>query len=120
MRINFFEENPTEETMAKLDLVDWPSTLLVAAPSLQAFEDIRGKYGERYPHITFGWWPTLPGSYWVSGFADPRDLDRLFTELTSKVHDTELPILLDLELPIKKRVLLQNLELMWIEIKINK
>lgn len=101
MNINFFEEYPTPENMAKLELITWPSTILVAAPSLVAFEEIRSLYSARFPHITFGWWPTIPGSYWVSGISNPSDLDRLFSELTSKTHTPELPILLDLELPLQ-------------------
>ncbi|MCF7865402.1 MAG: hypothetical protein K9M11_02765 [Candidatus Pacebacteria bacterium] len=102
MKINFFEEYPTEENMAKLDLVDWEATILVAAPSLKEFESIRTTYRQKYSHITFGWWPTIPGSYWVSCFANPSDLDRLFSEITSKVQEETLPLLIDLELPIKK------------------
>lgn len=101
MNINFFEEYPTPENMAKLSLVTWPSTILVAAPSLSQFDNIKETYSAQYPHITFGWWPTIPGSYWVSGISNPNDLDRLFTELTSRTHKPELPILLDLELPLQ-------------------
>lgn len=109
MKINFFEEYPTEENMAKLDMIDWPVTVLVAAPSLKEFESIRTRYEQKYPHITFGWWPTIPGSYWVSGFANPSDLDRLFAEITSKKQENKLAILMDLELPLKKSLYFKNL-----------
>ncbi|HWC57396.1 MAG TPA: hypothetical protein VG621_00370 [Candidatus Paceibacterota bacterium] len=109
MRINFFEEYPTEENMNKLEMVDWPATVLVAAPSLSAFESIRSVYTSKYSHITFGWWPTIPDSYWVSGFATPLSLDRLFAEITSKKQEDELPILVDLELPRKKSLYFKNL-----------
>lgn len=109
MRINFFEEYPTPENMSKLDLVKWPSTLLVATSSLTDFENIRKKYAKKYPHIMFGWWPTIPGSYWVSGLANSEDLNDLFKKLTLKVHKTELPILIDFELPIKKHLYLKNI-----------
>lgn len=95
--------------MAKLSLIDWPSTVLVAAPSLKDFGNICEKYARKYPLITFGWWLVIPGSYWVSGLANPNDLNRLFAELTSKVHEKELPVLIDLELPIKKYLYFKNL-----------
>ncbi len=113
MRINFFEEYPTEENMAKLNLINWPSTILLTAPSLKEFEDIRTRYSAKYPHITFGWWPTIPGSYWVSAIANPSDLERLFSELTSKIHEKELPVLIDLELPIKKHLYFTNILRIW-------
>lgn len=113
MRINFFEEYPTEENMSKLDLINWSSTILLTAPSLKEFENIRAKYSVKYPHITFGWWPTIPGSYWVSAIANPSDLERLFLELTSKVHEKELPVLIDLELPITKHLYFKNIFHIW-------
>lgn len=108
MRINFFEEYPTEENMSKLDYISWPSTLLIATSSLEEFEDIQTKYSDIYPHITFGWWPTIPESYWVSGFSNPSDLHNLFKELTSKTHKKELPVLIDFELPFRKHLIIKN------------
>ncbi len=98
-----------EENMAKLDLVAWPATVFVAAPSRREFLGIREKYAQKYPHITFGWWPTIPGSYWVSAFADPSDLERLFSEMISGENQTELPVLVDLEFPIRRSLILKNL-----------
>ncbi|MBI4114211.1 MAG: hypothetical protein HY445_00010 [Candidatus Niyogibacteria bacterium] len=95
--------------MAKLDFIDWPSTILLAAPSLKLFEDVRTKYANKYPHIAFGWWPTIPSSYWVSGLANTSDLERLFAELTSKVHEKKLSVLIDLEFPIKKHLYIKNI-----------
>ena len=109
MRINFFEEYPTEENMAKLDFVDWPAIVFIAASSLREFEIIREKYRNKYRHITFGWWPIILSSYWISGFTYPADLDRLFTELTFKRYIKEFPILIDFELPIKNYFLLKNI-----------
>ena len=109
MQINFFEEYPTTANMSKLDLIDWPSILLVAAPSLFEFENICKKYANKYPHITFGWWPTIPDSYWVSGLANPQDLKLLFKQLTLKINTKTLPVLIDFELPIKKHLYLKNI-----------
>lgn len=109
MQINFFEEYPTEENMKKLELVTWPATVLMAAESMDKFEEIRKVYSLQYPHITFGWWPTLPGSYWISGLANPEDLERIFSEILSKEQEIELPILLDLELPRSIHLYFKNI-----------
>lgn len=109
MRINFFEEYPTPENMSKLGLVTWNCTVLVAASSMYEFEKIQQKYIMLYPHITFGWWPTVPGSYWISGLANPNDLNRIFNEILSKKQERELPILLDLELPHNKWLYVRNI-----------
>lgn len=101
MSINFFEEYPTPENMSKLAFVTSPATVLVAAPSFSEFEKIRTTYSLQYPHITFGWWPTIPGSYWVSGISNSDDLDRLFNELINRPNQSELSVLLDLEVPLK-------------------
>lgn len=108
MRINFFEEYPSEENIAKLALVDWPATVFLAAPSTKEFEYIKSKHAGTYPHITFGWWPTIPGSYWISGIANPSDIDRFLVEL-SVPHTEEVVLLVDLELPRKKSLYVRNL-----------
>jgi hypothetical protein len=109
MKVNFFEEYPTEENMSKLDDVDWQSLILVAAPSLSDFKYIQETYSPRYPLITFGWWPTIPGTYWVSGFSNTADLKKLFNELTNKRQEKELSILIDLELPFKSPLYFKNI-----------
>jgi len=109
MKINFFEEYPTKENLSKLDLVTWPAVVLIATSSYEQFDKIRQEYKEKYQNITFGWWPTISKSYWISGISDPKDLDQLFSELTSKIHNQELPILLDLELPQKLWKYIKNL-----------
>ncbi|MBV9349378.1 MAG: hypothetical protein JO026_01365 [Patescibacteria group bacterium] len=108
MRVNFFEEFPTAENMRKLDLVDWPSTLFVAAHSFAEFENIRKTYGKPYPHIVFGWWPLIRGAYWISGFTDSKRLKGLFAEAGTS-HTQPLPLLLDLELPRDLRAWFGNL-----------
>jgi hypothetical protein len=99
MRISFFEEYPTDENFAKLALIPWPSTIFIASPSLEDFTSRILSYERRYPHITFGWWPLLPNSYWLSGLANPQEASELLGALTAKRHERILPVLLDLELP---------------------
>jgi len=109
MKINFFEEYPTKENLSKLDLITWSATVLIATSSYEQFDIIRQEYKEKYKNIIFGWWPTIFESYWISGISNPKNLDQLFTELISKVHNPELSILLDLELPQKPWKYLKNL-----------
>jgi hypothetical protein len=109
MKVNFFEEYPTDENMSKLDRVDWKSLVLIAAPSLNEFKSIQETYTSRYPLITFGWWPTIPGSYWVSGFSNTEDLKKLLNELTNKKQEKELSVLIDLELPFKSPIYFKNI-----------
>ena len=108
MRINFFEEYPADENLAKLALITWPSTVFIASPSLKEFESRIRNYGPQYPHITFGWWPLIPHSYWLSGLANPKELTELLTTLTAKKQERQLPLLLDMELPRKARLYLKN------------
>jgi hypothetical protein len=108
MRINFFEEYPTDENMKKLDLITWPSTILIASSALVDFESISEKYSKTHPHITFGWWPTVKGSYWLSAFSNPSDIEHLFSELSLKRQENKLSVLLDLELPFKKEMYAKN------------
>jgi len=109
MQINFFEEYPTEENLLKLDLITWPAVVLIAASSYEQFDKIKLEYKEKYQNITFGWWTTVSKSYWISGISNPSNLDQIFTDLTSKFHNEELPILLDLELPRQPWKYLKNL-----------
>ena len=95
--------------MAKLNLIDWSSTVFVACSSFANFENIINKYSKRYPNITFGWWPTAPDSYYVSGFSNPASIDYFFSEITQKTQNTGIPVLLDLELPRSKITFLKNI-----------
>ena len=109
MRINFFEEFPTAENLARLDMVTWPATIFLACSSLEEFEHVVNQYQREHPQIVFGWWPVIPDSYWISGFANPTDIERIFSLLTARSHERELSILLDLELPRKVLPYIKNM-----------
>lgn len=110
MKINFFEEYPTENNLEKLNFVSWPSTVFMATSTLEGFNRLSEEYKELYPHITFGWWPVLSESYWISGFSDPKELESLFLQLTQQRQKSQLPLLLDLELPFQKPTLFKNFQ----------
>jgi hypothetical protein len=83
MKINFFEEYPTEENMKKLDMIDWPAMVFIAASSIKDFESLRDYYVRKYPQITFGWCKT--GEDWrcfmrANGVPEERIADRRWLE----------------------------------------
>ena len=99
MQVSFFEEFPTEENLRKLNLIDWPTKLYIAAPNVKQFLNIKKSIkNKQVKEIIY--WPVLDKKegYWISPFSKNKALWRIFMELKSK----RIPIMLDLELPRKK------------------
>ena len=97
MKISFFEDFPTKENLSKLRLINFPTKLYLAAPSLKEFNEIKKSIKNR--HIKeFIYWPILKRSegYWISPFSKRSALKRIFKE-TKKTA-----IMLDLELPTRQ------------------
>ena len=108
MRIDFFEEFPTEENLRKAKLVDFESTVYTAAKSIAEFRQIADKIKIINPRIEPAYWPILEKSYWISPFSFTKELKSLAEEL--KANDMQLKILLDLELPtLRKWLFIRNL-----------
>lgn len=98
MLISFFEEFPTKENLAKLNLIKWKTKLYVAAAGLNAFLQIQQSVKEHQPNVLETiYWPVLKKKegYWISPFSQRRALQRVFSELERRV----VPVMLDLELP---------------------
>lgn len=97
MRVSFFEEYPTDENLAKLDLVDPKSNLFLGAKSLDDFMRLKKDIKKR----KVVYWPLLDVSdgYWISPFTTRRSLEELFAEL----RNSKIPIMLDMELPSRNR-----------------
>lgn len=97
MLISFFEEFPTEETLAKLKLVSWPTKLYVAAHNLEQFRAITSVVRHNKRILEAVYWPILKKKegYWISPFSKQSALQHLFDELEHK----NVPVMLDLELP---------------------
>ena len=97
MLISFFEEFPTEETLAKLKLVSWPTKLYVAAHNLQQFRAVTSVVRHNKRILEAVYWPILKKKegYWISPFSKQSALQHLFDELEHK----NVPVMLDLELP---------------------
>ena len=94
MLISFFEEFPTEENLAKLKHITWPTKLYIAAKSVKEFSDIKEKIkNKRIREFTY--WPILEKheGYWISPFSKRSALKRTLNEIR------EMPVMLDLERP---------------------
>ena len=104
MEIDFFEEFPTKENLAKLNLVTWPIRLYVAAKSLDEFKKIRSSIkNKKVKEIIY--WPVLPitEGYWISPWTKKSALNGLFSEL---LEERKILVMLDLELPTTTNPLL--------------
>lgn len=100
MNINFFEEYPILENLEKAKLIDFPSTIFLAANSYIEYKDIEKVLITINPKISTTYWPILPNSYWISPFSNTEDLKNFVKEIFS--INEPLTILIDLELPLGK------------------
>lgn len=96
MRVNFFEEYPGDGGLEPAALVEFPSTVFLAAESVAEYRAYRDDLASINPDLETAYWPILADSYWISPFADPDELESLF-EATAGFDD---PVFLDLELPV--------------------
>ncbi len=108
MQIDFYEEYPTEENLEKLRFLKHPTKLFVAAHSLEEFQELEKKVKRIKKDAIVGYWPILNKSdgYWISPFSNPSALGKCFEELNSIKN----PLLIDLELPLKKKLFMKNLK----------
>jgi hypothetical protein len=110
MKIDFFEEFPTETNLAKVKLIDFESVIYLAANSFKEFESIKNRIEKINPKIEAAYWPVLRQSYWISPFSYTYELKNLYSDLFNNRQDKPLKVMLDLELPIlNKRLLILNL-----------
>jgi hypothetical protein len=99
MKIEFYEEFPSEQNLKKLKLIKFPTKIFIASKSLKElrkYEKLAKKYKK---DLEVAFWPIVKNSYWISPFANTEDLTELFDEL-NKIKN---PLLIDLELPLRKR-----------------
>lgn len=97
MRINFFEEYPTTGNLEKAKLIDFKSTIFLAAHSLAEFHIFKKNLLSINDKLDVAYWPILSRTYWISPFSYTSDLEKLFEEL--KESNEKLTVLIDLELP---------------------
>lgn len=99
IKIEFYEEFPNEENLKKLRLIKFSTKIFIAAKSLQEFKKYERIAKSNKKNIEIAYWPIVKNSYWISPFSNTRDLIELFNEL-EKIDNS---LLIDLELPLKKR-----------------
>ncbi|MBV9159890.1 MAG: hypothetical protein JO019_04810 [Candidatus Kaiserbacteria bacterium] len=105
MRIDFFEETPTPNNLAKTASLGFPSTIYLASRSLNEFQALSASVRGATP----AYWAIFSRSYWISPFSFTDELERLLIELQSYAG-APLQVLIDLELPIlTPRLFLRNL-----------
>ncbi len=102
MIISFFEEFPNKSNLSKLDLINFNTKLYLAAKSYKEFKKIKIK--NRFIKELI-YWPILEKNegYWISPFSDYKALLRIFNE---KINNK---IMLDLELPKNRFLMIKNL-----------
>ena len=105
MQIDFYEEFPTKENLKKLKLVKYPVKLFVAVKSLEEFKKLEKQIKKIKKDIKIAYWPIIPNSYWISPFSNTKDLFELFGSL-DKIQNE---FLMDLEIPLKKSMVIKNL-----------
>ncbi len=96
VRIGVYEEFPTPARLAKLQQLDFPVTLAVAAPSRQTFLDLRTTILQTYPAVrAVYFWPILAPQegYYPGAWSEPTAIHRLTADAV------DLPLLWDNELP---------------------
>jgi len=111
MRIDFFEEFPTEQNLDKARLINFNSTIYLAARSIKEFEGYEKQLKKINPSLEPAYWPILEKSYWISPFSYGYELENLTKELREHNQKSSRPlkVLIDLELPLDKKLILINL-----------
>jgi hypothetical protein len=108
--ITLLEEFPIEENLSKLELLDFPVNIFVAANNIIEFNKIEEKI-KKYPFVkTVGYWPILSieDGYWFSAFTKREGIKRIMKELEST--NTPFSVLWDAELPhLRKRLFLTEI-----------
>jgi hypothetical protein len=96
VRIGLYEEFPAPWRLEKLEHINFPVTLAVAAPSRPVFLKLRDTIMRQYPQVReVYFWPLLTAreGYYPGAWSDARAIQRVAGEAES------LPVLWDLEMP---------------------
>lgn len=99
MIINLFEEFPTEESLSRLALIDFPVNVFLAAPNLASFYEYQERVLQYDVARVIGYWPVLEAAegYWLSPFSKLHGIKRVISEIKSLRG--QIPVLWDAELP---------------------
>ena len=105
MKIDFYEEFPTKANIKKLKLIKFSSRLFIAKKSLNEFKKLEKQIKKINKNIECAYWPIIKNSYWISPFSNTQDLIELFDGLNKENNH----LLIDLELPKKKKLIWKNI-----------
>ncbi len=105
MDIDFYEEYPTKKNLEKLKFVKFPTRIFVAAKSLEEFKKLENQIKKIKKDVVVAYWPLIKNSYWISPFSNTKDLVSIFKDL-ERINN---PLLIDLELPLKRKMIIKNL-----------
>ncbi|MDY7077501.1 MAG: hypothetical protein SXV54_11325 [Chloroflexota bacterium] len=97
VRIGLYEEFPVPWRLDKLQQVDFPVTLAIAAHSRAEFEGLRKSVLQDYPQVReVYFWPLLSHEegYYPGGWSDTDGIRRIAAEAEG------MPVLWDLEMPL--------------------
>lgn len=99
MKVSFFEEFPNKNSLKKLELVKFKTTVYVAAKSIQEFERIKRQVSKK--NVTLGYWPILDKKegYWLSPFSSAKAVKRVIKDIEN--YKKPLEIMWDAELPFR-------------------
>ena len=104
MQIDFYEEFPTKKNLEKLKLITWQCKIFLSAHSLEEFKKIEKQARKINKKLKYAYWPIIKNSYWISPFSNTKDLKELFEELNKFKGE----LLIDLELPLNKKLIFKN------------
>ena len=111
MKISFYEEFPTKENLDKINLIGFPTKLIVAAKDLDEFSSIKNTIKKYKNHNIkeVAYWPVLEKEegYWFSAFSKHSALKRIINEL--KQNKEPLTVMWDAELPLNKSLISKEL-----------
>lgn len=105
MEINFYEEFPKKENFEKLKLIKFKTRLFIAAKSLKEFLEFEKRVKKINKRTECAYWPIVKNSYWISPFSNTQDLVELFNEL----NKCDNHLLIDLELPLNRKLVWKNI-----------
>lgn len=110
LAVTLVEEFPTEANLTKLELIDFPVNIFVAAESISDFRKTEEKL-KKHPNLGLvGYWPILKKDegYWFSAFSKRKATTRIIKELEG--IDSPISVLWDAELPhLRRRLFLTEL-----------
>lgn len=98
VQIDYFEEFFNEETVDWVRRIPGPFRLILAAADFAEFRKKAAQIEEARPDVRVGFWPIVPGSYWISPFARRADIEATARDLENARPNDE--VMFDLELPI--------------------